>query len=163
MRNLGLILLPILAFVLVGCEQGGDANPDAPVRYSGGWVTFSYPGSWQLNEESTDTGSLIRIQGPRDALFTIHIRSLEQAPPLAIHAASLGSDQGLLPTGRPATSGRLHGFTQMIELDGEAYQREFHRVDSHDEAAYLVSQAPAAQAIRVQAGLDRIFTTFAFQ
>jgi hypothetical protein len=153
----------VLTLALVACEQTGALNPDAPIVYSGSWVTFSYPGSWQLNEENTGTGNLIRIQGPHEARFTIHIRSLDQAPSLEAYAASLGNDQGLLPTARPATSGRLHGFVQTLELDGEAHQRELHRIDSHDEVAYLVSQVPTAQAIRVQSGLDRIFTTFAFQ
>jgi len=162
---MGKFLTSVLALLLVlaACERNGDANPDAPTTYSGNWVTFSYPRSWTLTEGNQQEAITISIQGPHDALFTVHIRSLEQAPALEDFIAAQGDAENLLPTGRPAASGRLHGFNQSINLDGVAYQREYHRIDSHDEAAYLVSQVPSAEAIRVQAGLDRIFTTFAFQ
>ena len=162
MRN---YLTPLLALLLTlaACEQHGDTNPDAPITYSGNWVTFSYPRSWTLTEADEDQVLTLSIQGPHGALFTIHIRGLEQAPALKDFIANQGDAANLLPTGRAATSGRLHGFTQSIDLEGVPHQREYHRIDSHDETAYLVSQFPSAKAMHVQAGLDRIFTTFAFQ
>jgi len=152
-----------LSLALAACEQHGNTNPHAPATYSGNWVTFSYPRSWALTEEDTGEVSSISLRGPHGARFSIRIRSLEQAPDLEDFIAAQDGTENLLPTGRPAKSGRLHGFTQSIDLDGVPHQREYHRIDSHDEAAYLVSQAPAAEVIRVQAGLDRIFSTFAFQ
>lgn len=163
MRNAFVIPLLLLALMFGGCEQDAQGNPDAPITYTENWVRFSYPGSWKLGEETTEDGTRIRLQGPHDAIFTIELRGLDQASPLEDYAASLGGEQGLVPTGRPATSGRLHGFTQTLDQQGLTLQLEFHRIDSHDEAAYLVSQVPAANAMRVQTGLDRIFTTFAFQ
>jgi len=162
MRIFVVLLLLTTALLLNACEQETRANPNAPASYNGNWVTFSYPNSWEIKEEKSEASTWIRLQGPADARFSIEIRSLEQAPSLEAYASEQSSE-ALSPTARPATSGRLHGFTQVLNINGKNHQREYHRIDSHDEAAFLVSDVPTSGAIRAQSGLDRIFTTFAFQ
>jgi len=163
MRFFVVILCLTTALFLNACEQETPANPNAPATYNGNWVTFSYPNSWEIKEEKSESSTWIRIQGPGNASFSIEIRSLEQAPSLEAYASEQSQQQTLNPVARPATSGRLHGFIHIMGIEGESHQREYHRIDSHDEAAFLVSEVPTAEAIHAQSGLDRIFTTFAFQ
>lgn len=74
MRYLTLILL----IFLTSCEYGADL--DNQRKYSNKEISFSYPGNWQVTEDSESEGArYIFIESPGEAIMTIEIYDHEDS------------------------------------------------------------------------------------
>ena len=158
------LLLALSALALGACDK--PANESAAIVFEGDWIAFSHRGDWTLEQHAGDEQAQIQLLAPGGARLDITIMPAGDAPDLQAFAKGYPRDDAtasFTPVDRPAHLGRLHGYREILQLQGQQVEREYHQVLRNDDTAYLVSTAPAPTPLQAQTGFDLVFTTFRFK
>ena len=175
MNMLRTFTLPtLLLLCFAGCER--KANVSSPSHYEKNGVKFSYPGNWEVTEDSGGAGfRSLFVESPGDAILIAQIYSKNDGMSLdefsrafsksaaentPVASVGPGTYSEIDPVGAGSESGVKE--TLVISLLGEKipHVREYHRIEFGDRVAFLVSQSATEDLKKVGIGFDMVFETF---
>lgn len=165
-----------LLFVFSACEPAADIS--SPQKYAKDGLSFTYPGNWNITEDSVeDEVRTLFVETPGDAIFIVQVFAATDAVDTETLARTYSDEiTAALPIGKASPGvfkplqhkykdGRvLDGVqeNQMMEFLGEKvpHTRAYFQVTSQTRSAMLLCQVATEDLAKARPGCDQIIESF---
>lgn len=171
MRLLKILVTVTLLFFLASCEKVADVS--SPQKYEKPYVSFSYPGNWDVTEDVVEDGiRYIYVESPGNAIMFIHIHPMKDRISFKKfvkwfsdayrqeNAISGNTQSKFSPLNKQVASRSLKGTKEDLQLDNMPHKREYFALAGKQQVGFLISQVSNEDLQNVQPGFDLIFSSF---